>query len=277
MNMKKLARGLALMLTVGALAGCASKTGSDAAQEGDAAGTGEKTHIVIGVRGDGVDRLEVIRPRLEAAGYTIEAVSFDDSIQPNVALGEGSIDVNWYQHQPYLNSYNAENGTDFVMALPYTHYPFFGMYSDKYKSVEELPDGATIGLCNDATNQNRGLRMLESLGLISIDPSVEIATMYDVKENPKNLKFMEAEMSVLPQSLADVDAIVLAGAHMDNAGLDARSYIAESADAMDYGLGFVVRKEDADAKWLKDIVELSRCDELKAYFETLNGTMIAAF
>ena len=83
---------------------------------------------------------------------------------------------------------------------------------------DRLPDGATIGLCNDATNQARGLHLLESQGLITLDDSVESPTMYDVKENPHNFKFIEAEMSVLPQSIKDVDAICLAAGHMVNAG-----------------------------------------------------------
>ena len=107
------------------------------------------------------------------------------------------------------------------MVEPKTFYPLFAMYSDKWDSVDELPDGATIGLCNDATNQARGLHLLESQGLITLDDSVESPTMYDVKENPHNFKFIEAEMSVLPQSIKDVDAICLAAGHMVNAGLSA--------------------------------------------------------
>lgn len=238
---------------------------------------GEKAVIKFGVRADFIDMVEAIRGSVEDAGYELEVTTFDDSIQPNVALGEGSIDVNWFQHQPYLTSYNAENGTDFVMAQPYTHYPLFAMYSEELESVEDIPDGAVIGVCNDATNQVRGLTMLQDLGLITLDDSVETPTIYDIKDNPKNLQFVEAEMSVLPQSLPDVDAVILAAQHMYNAGLDAADYIAESEDGPDYSLGFVTRPEDADAQWLADLVEAARCDTLKEYFESNGGIQVPAF
>ncbi len=259
---------LCVVMVLAMLVGC----GNTSKEEGE-----DKKVIKLGIRADGIEMAESIRDSVEEAGYELEVTTFDDSIQPNVALAEGSIDVNWFQHQPYLDSYNAENGTDFVMAQPYTHYPLFAMYSDKHKSVDEIPEGGTIGVCNDATNQVRGLTMLQDLGLITLDDSVEAPTIYDIKENPKNLKFIEAEMSVLPQSIADVDAIVLAGHHMYNAGMDAADYLEESADGPDYSLGFTTRKEDKDAEWLKALVEAACCDELKEYFESTGGTLIPAY
>ena len=238
---------------------------------------GEKNKIILGVRADGLDMAEAIRKDVEEAGYELEVITFEDSIQPNVALGEGSIDVNWFQHKPYLDSYNASNGTDFVMAEPYTHYPIFGMYSEKYDSVEEIPNGAKIGLCNDRANQTRGLLMLQDLGLITLDESVDEPTIYDIVENPHDFEFIEAEMSVLPRSLPDLDAIVLAGAHMNNAGFDASTYIAESKDGPSYPLGFVTRKEDADAQWLKDLVECAtNSDSLRNYYKE-EGSLIPLF
>lgn len=250
-----------------------------AAEEGEDTGEGaqETTTIKLGVRSDFIDFVEVIRESVKEAGYELDVTTFDDSIQPNVALGEGSIDVNWFQHQPYLDTYNAENDTDFVMAQPYTHYPLFAMYSEKAESVDEIPEGATIGVCNDATNQARAMKMLQDLGLITCDEAAESLTIYDIKDNPKNLQFVEAEMSVLPQSLPDVDAIVLAAQHVYNAGLDATDYIAQSEDGPDYSLGFVTRKDDADAQWLADLVEAARCDALRTFFEENGGIQVPAF
>ncbi len=269
---------LCAAMAVTMLMGCGSSSSEEeTTEETTEESSDEKQVIKLGVRADFIDMVEAIRASVEEAGYELDVTTFDDSIQPNVALGEGSIDVNWFQHQPYLDSYNAENGTDFVMAQPYTHYPLFAMYSEDLESVEDLPDGATIGLCNDATNQARGLKMLQDLGLITYDETVESPTIYDIKDNPKNLQFVEAEMSVLPQSLPDVDAIILAAQHMYNAGLDATKYIAQSQDGPDYSLGFVTRKEDADAQWLADLVEAARCDALKEYFESNGGIQIPAF
>ena len=235
----------------------------------------EKGVVKIGIRADMVDQLEAVRDEIEGLGYTVEESVFDDSVQPDVALAEGSLDMNWYQHEPYLESYNAENGTDLVMIEPKTFYPLFAMYSDKWDSVEEIPDGATIGLCNDATNQARGLNMLQDQGLITLDDSVENPTMYDVAENPHDFQFIEAEMSVLPQSLADADAICLAAGHMVNAGLPADNYLCQSDDNDTYAVGFAVRAEDADAEWAKEIAEVVQCDDLAEYFKTeKEGTQI---
>lgn len=246
--------------------------GSSSEGSGDA--SAEKKVIKLGVR-DSAEQYDVVKDVVKAAGYNVEVTVFDDSIQPNVALGEGSIDINWYQHEPYLDSYNAENGTDFVMIQPKTAAPLFAMYSNKIKSVDELQDGATIGLCNDAANQTRGLHLLESQGLIKLDESVETPTKLDITENPKNLQFIETDMQVLPQSLPDVDAIVLAAAHMVNAGLDANNYICTSDDAEEYAVGFVVRAEDKDAEWAKGLAKAVQCDELKDYYATVKqGVMV---
>lgn len=235
----------------------------------------EKTDIKIGVRSDLIDYYNAIEPVLEAKGYNVEMVSFDDSIQPNVALGEGSIDINWFQHEPYLTAYNAENGTDFVMVQPKTYAPLFAMYSTKHESAEDLPDGAVIGVCNDATNQDRGLKMLADNGLITLDESVEVATVHDIKDNPHNFTFQEAEMQMLPQSIDDLDAICLAGQHMVNAGNDPSAYIMKSNDEEAYAVGFTVNAADADAAWAKDIAETAQCEELaKALAEVSSGALL---
>ena len=279
MKKKVLSMFLVMAMAGTLLVGCGG--GSDESSESSANGSGEsgsseeKTTVKIGIRADMVDQLEVVRDEIEALGYTVEESVFDDSVQPNVALAEGSLDMNWYQHEPYLESYNAENGTDLVMIEPKTSYPVFAMYSDKWESVEEIPDGATIGLCNDATNQTRGLNMLESQGLITLDDSVESPTMYDITENPHDFQFIEAEMSVLPQSLQDADAICLAASHMVNAGLPSDNYICQSDDNETYAVGFVVRSEDKDAEWAKAVAEAVQCDDLAEYFKTdKEGTQV---
>lgn len=271
---KKLISVLLTLAVAGTmLAGCGSSKADDTKSEADS--STEKKDITIGVRADMVNQYAAVEDKLKELGYNVQSKVFDDSVQPDVALAEGSIDCNWYQHEPYLKSYNEKNGTNLVMVEPKTFYPLFAMYSDKWDSVDELPDGATIGLCNDATNQARGLHLLESQGLITLDDSVESPTMYDVKENPHNFKFIEAEMSVLPQSIKDVDAICLAAGHMVNAGLSADGYLCQSDDNDTYAVGFAVRAEDKDAQWIKDIAEAVQCDELAECFKTeKQGTQI---
>lgn len=254
------------------LAGCSSGTAESASTT---ATTAEKTDIKLGLRADGIDMWESIKDIVAEKGYNVEIMTFDDSIQPNVALAEGSIDVNWFQHIPYLKSYNEKNGTDFEMQEPYTHYPLFAMYSSKWKSVDEIPDGATIGVCNDSTNQARGLKLLEEQGLIKL-ADVDTPTKFDIAENPKNLEIIEAEMSVLPQSIDDTDAICLAAQHMYNAGKDPKSYIAEATDAKDYMLGFVTNPENIDSQWMKDLAEAAQSDSFKKFCDD-NGTLVATY
>lgn len=257
--MKKL---LSVMLVVAMMAtmlvGCGGKKEE---------ASGQPEVIKVGVR-DNADQINVCMDAIEAAGYKIEVTVFDDSIQPNVALGEGSVDINWYQHEPYLENYNAENGTDFVMVQPKTHAPLFAMYSDKITDVSEIKDGDTIGLCNDAANKARGLHLLESQGLIKLDESVDVPTEFDITENPLNLQFIETDMQVLPQSIPDVTCIVLAAAHMANAGLDAKSYVCASDDAETYAVGFVVKPENKDAEWATGLAKAVQCDALAEYFDT---------
>ena len=224
-----------------------------------------------------VNQYAAVEDELKALGYNVESVVFDDSVQPDVALGEGSIDCNWYQHEPYMQSYNEKNGTDFVMVQPKTFYPLFAMYSTKHKSIDEIPDGATFGLCNDATNQDRGLHLLNSKGLIKLPDEAKTYSIVDITDdmNPHGFKFIEAEMSVLPQSREDVDGICLAAGHMVNAGLPADDFIAQSDDNEKYAVGFAVRKEDADAEWIKEIAKAVQCDDLAEYFKTeKQGTQI---
>ena len=258
-------------------ASSAASAEASAASSAAASAAAEKTKVVIGVRSDGIDQFNVVEDELKALGYDVEAQVFDDSVQPDVALAEGSIDCNWYQHEPYMQAYNDQNGTDLVMVQPKTFYPLFAMYSTKHKSIDDIPDGATFGLCNDATNQDRGLHLLNSKGLITLPDEEAVYSIVDITDemNPRGFKFIEAEMSVLPQSREDVDGICLAAGHMVNAGLPADDYIAQSDDNEKYAVGFVVRKEDADATWIKEIAEAVQCDDLATYFkEEKAGTQI---
>ena len=273
--MKKKIVSVMLMtaLTVSMVAGCGAKNEPSTSEE-KTESSDEKKVIKLGVR-DTADQVDACMSAIEEAGYEVEVTVFDDSIQPNVALGEGSIDINWYQHEPYLESYNAENGTDFVMVEPKTAAPLFAMYSEKIDDVKDLADGATIGICSDASNQARGLHLLEDQGLIKLDESVEVPTQYDIVENPKNLTFVEADMQLLPQSLPDVDAIILAAAHVANAGLDAEDYVVASSDAETYAVGFVVRAEDKDAEWATGLAKAVQCDALAEYYATeKQGTLV---
>ena len=270
-----LAVALAVMCAF-ALSACGSSSSSSSSTSGSSNNVESTKTVKIGIRSDMVDQLASVQSKIEALGYKVESTVFDDSVAPDNALKEGSIDVNWYQHEPYMQAFNKSNGTNFVMVTPKTFYPLFAMYSTKYTSLSELPDGATIGLCSDSTNKARGLKMLEDQGLIKLKSGVESPTQFDIEENSKNLQFTEAEMSVLPQSEDDVDAICLAAGHMVNAGKSAEGYLCQSSDNETYAVGFVVKdQETANQQWVKDIAKAVQCDELAQYFKDKKaGTQI---
>lgn len=241
-----------------------------------------KETIKLGIRATSIEQAEVAKKTLKEQGYELDIVTFDDNIAPNVALAEGSIDANMYQHGPYLDSYNASKGTDFVMIEPKISTPLFGLYSEKFTDYKDIPNGATLGLCNDATNQVRGLTLLDDIGLVNLPDDLEQPTIYDVQNNKeintKGFKFIEAEMTNLPQSISDVDGIILAGLHMVNAGKDATKYLATANDKDIYAVGVVVQKKDKEEKWVKDLNNAFRTEEMRKYMETsTQGTTIPLF
>ena len=163
--------------------------------------------------------LELVKDDLAEQGINLEIIEFTDYVTPNEALYAGELDANYFQHIPYLESFNAERGYDLVNAGG-IHVEPIALYSDKYSSLEELPDGATIGIPNDPTNGGRALLLLQSAGLIEVDPDAGIeAVPGDVTVNPKNLKFAEIEAPSLPRVLTDVDAAVINGNYAIPAGL----------------------------------------------------------
>ena len=256
-----------------AMAGCSSNSSGSASVE-------ETKTIRIGIKSDFIGILDSVTPRIEALGYKVERVLFDDFVQPNNALVEGSIDVNWCQHEPYMNAYNKSNNADLVMISPKTIYNVFGLYSTKWKSKEEIPDGATICLCNDPSNKLRGLELLQANGLIKLKEGVESPTQYDIAENPKNLKFVEAEIAMVPQSINDCDAVAVAGLQMLNAGNDPSSYIccSDDADNEEYAIGMVVAGKNKDAQWARDIDSVVQCDELADFLkENKKGAQLPAW
>jgi D-methionine transport system substrate-binding protein len=176
--------------------------------------------------------LNLIKDDLAAQGITLRVVEFTDYVQPNVAVIAGNLDANFFQHIPYLES-NAEWSSKLVSAFG-VHVEPFGLYSSKYKSLAELPNGASIAIPNDPTNGGRALLLLQANGLITLKDGVGLeATPRDVTGNPKNFRFQELEAAQLPRSLADVDAATINGNYALGAGLNPLkdSIIIEGADS----------------------------------------------
>ena len=227
-------------LTAGLLAGCSGGTSSTPAPEGSAApettpadtSSLEGTTLKVGATpAPHAEILEVVKELLAEEGITLDIVEYTDYVQPNNAVEDGSLDANYFQHITYMNDFNDQNGTHLVSAAE-VHYEPMSLYAGKVSRLDELADGALIGVPNDATNEARALLVLQQEGLITLRDGAGItATINDIVDNPKNLQFSEMEAAQLPLRLADLDMAVINGNYAIDAGLSMDDALAtESAD-----------------------------------------------
>lgn len=208
-------------------------------------------------------------------GLKIEVVEFTDYVQPNTALVDGSLDANYFQTVPYLATFTKESGAKVEWVAP-VHVEPLGLYSKKAKKVGELPSGAKIAVANDATNEARGLKLLEANGLIKLK-AVDQPTVRDIAENPRNLQFVPLEAAQLPRSLEDTDASVINGNYAIDAGLkpSTDALALEKAEGNPNANGLVTRTELKDDKRIRDLAELLGSQQVKDYIkQTYNGSVI---
>ena len=266
----------ALVASLG-LAGCGGSGNSGASSEP----AEDKTITVAAVPTPHAEVLkDAVAPLLEAEGYTLEVTEFSDYIQPNVAVTEGAADANYFQHQPYLDSYNEENGTDLV-GVANIHYEPFGLYAGKKASIDELADGDKIAIPNDTTNEARALLLLEQAGLIEIDDAAGItATPKDITSNPKNLEFVELEAAQVPRSLEDVAIAAINSNYALEAGLNPASDALVIEDpngtaAQTYANILCVASDQADSDKTKALIAALQSQEVKDYINnTYNGAVL---
>lgn len=216
--------------------------------------------------------LEAAAPVLEAAGYKLVIAEYTDYVQPNLALESGELDANYFQHLPYLEQFNEENGTKINSAAA-IHYEPFGIYAGKTASLDDLADGAKIAVPNDATNEARALLLLEAQGLIKLTENVGLnATKTDVIENPKNIDIIEIEAAQVPRSLQDVDVAVVNGNYAIEAGLKVTEALAiedaESIAATTYGNIVAVKEGQESDEAIKALVAALESDVVKEFIET---------
>lgn len=208
-------------------------------------------------------------------GLKIEVVEFTDYVQPNTALVDGSLDANYFQTVPYLETFTKESGAEVAWVEP-VHVEPLGLYSKKVKKLDELPSGAKVALANDATNEARGLKLLEANGLIKLK-AVDQPTVRDLAENPRNLQFVPLEAAQLPRSLEDTDASVINGNYAIDAGLKPAtdSLALEKAEGNPNANGLVTRTELKDDKRIRELAELLGSQQVKDYIkQTFNGSVI---
>ena len=223
--------------------------------------------------------LEFIKPKLAAEGLNLEIKVFNDYVQPNTQVAEKRIDVNYFQTLPYLEDFNRDKGTTLI-TITGVHVEPIGAYSSKWKSIAEVPNGATVAIPNDASTEARALILLAKNGVISLkDPTSDLSTLKDITANPKNLKFKELEAPALPRVLNQVDLAVI----NTNYALDAKlnpskdALIAEdkSSPYVNYLVG---RPDNKDDPRVKKLAAALTSPDVKAFLEQkYAGAVVPAF
>lgn len=223
--------------------------------------------------------LEYVKPALAKQGVELDVKVFTDYVQPNLQVAQKQLDVNFFQHKPYLDEFNANRGTELVQ-VGQVHVEPFGAYSRKVKSADALPEGATVAIPNDPSNGGRALLLLANHGLIKLkDPQNILATARDVAENPKKLKFRELEAATLPRVLDQVDLALINTNYALEAGLNPTqdALFIEGSDSP-YANILVTRKDNAETESVKKLVNALQSDDVRKFIEEkYKGAIVPAF
>ncbi len=223
--------------------------------------------------------LELVKPRLAKEGVDLEIKVFTDYVQPNLQVDQKNLDANYFQTKPYLDNFNAGKGTHLVI-VEGVHVEPFGGYSKKYKTLAELPDGATVAIPNEGSNSGRALLLLQKAGLLTLkDPNNALATPKDIAENPRHLKFKELESALLPRVLDQVDLDLI----NTNYALEAKLNPARDALVLEdrdspYVNYLVARPDNKDSDAIKKLATALTSPEVKKFIEEkYQGAVVPAF
>ncbi len=249
----------------------------------DKGGTTEKelkTIVVGATPSPHAEILKQVQPILKEEGYNLEIKEYTDYVQPNLAVDNGDLEANYFQHITYLEGFNEENKTHLV-SVGSVHYEPFGIYAGKTKSLDELKDGATVAVPNDTTNEARALLLLEQEGLIQLKEGAGLnATKNDIEENTKNLKIIEAEAAQIPHSLQDVDIAVINGNYALGAGLnvgkDALAIEDSGSESVQaYKNVLVVKEGNEDKEEVKALIKALQSEEIQTFMkENYDGAVL---
>ncbi|MGI6074772.1 MAG: MetQ/NlpA family ABC transporter substrate-binding protein [Pyramidobacter sp.] len=223
--------------------------------------------------------LAQVKDDLKAQGIDLEIVEFTDYVTPNLALSDGDLDANYFQHLPYLESFCKDRGLKLVAAAT-VHVEPMGLFSKKNAKGEKLPDGAVIAIPNDPTNSGRALLLLQSAGLITLaEDSGLSATELDVEKNPHGFSFRSLEAAQLPRSLDDVDAAVINGNYAIPAGLNPvkDALLVEGAESP-YANVVAVKEGDENKPEIQALVKALQSEKVRDFIlETYKGAVLPAF
>ncbi|RID86116.1 hypothetical protein D1953_10095 [Peribacillus asahii] len=262
--MKKWASLLFVLVLALALAACGNEKSED---KDTASNTNEeKKELKIGATsGPFADMVKkAIQPSLEKAGYKVEVVEFSDYVQPNLALSNGSIDANLFQHKYYMETFAKENNLQLSELIVVPTAPM-GIYSKKYKSLDEIKDGTSIAVPNDPSNMARALKILVEAKLIEVDPAANQLTLSekDVTSNPKNIQIKPLEAAQLPRATDSVDLSAVPGNFAIAAKMKIEDAIAVENMPDEYRNRVVVDTKNVDAQFAKDIKAAVESDEFE--------------
>lgn len=243
-----------------------------------------KEKIIIGTKPAFAEALEAIIPELEARGHKAELKLINDTVQLNEAVEDGSVDVNFFQHDTFMKQFNNSRDAHLARVEEPLYEQVVGLYSDKYKSIDELPEGSTVAIQNDAVNRDRALKMLSDQNLLSLDPEAgkdgSVYNITDIVENPKNINFKEVAGETLVRALEDADAAILQGLYAKQAGFSPDDALAQydREDNINYAIVLVAKEGNETSDWAKAVYE---CLQTKAAVdkiaETTNGCWMPLF
>jgi len=278
--MKKIILLITLILTLSfALVGC-TKANTNETSSNAGTSSNKMTKIVVGATPNPhAEILNVVKPILAKEGVDLEIKEFTDYVTPNTALNDKQIDANFFQHVPYLEDFEKKNNMKLV-PLVKVHVEPMGAYSKKIKSKDEIKDGATVAVPNDATNEGRALLLLQKQGLIKLkDPNGLTQTPRDIVDNPKHLKIVELEAPQLPRTLQDVDLAII----NTNFALEANLNPLKDAIFMEdkdspYANVLVVRPDNQNDPAIQKLAKALNSEEVKKFIEDkYKGAIVPAF
>lgn len=279
------------VLVVGALVGCGSTVATNSLADeqvakaesvSSEASTEEK--VVITVAASPTPHAEILKQAksiLAEQGYDLQVTEFEDYVQPNEVVEGEEYDANYFQHIPYLDSYNEEKGTHLVNAGE-IHYEPFGIYSGTKTSLEEISDGDTIAVPNDTTNEARALLLLQANGIITLNEGVGLeATVNDIKDNPYNVEIVELEAAQVARVVSENAYVVLNGNYALAAGFsvgkDALAYETSDSEAAKTYVNVIAIKEgNENSEAIQALVNVLKSDEIKTFInQTYDGAVIS--
>lgn len=269
-SIKTLSFLLALIFILGLATGCSQQSTAKVEQ---------KTLKVGVTAGPHAEVMDVVKKIAEKDGLKIEIIEFNDYIQPNVALNQGDIDVNSFQHKPYLDNIIKDRNYDLVSVGNTVIFPM-GVYSSKLKNIADLQTGATVAIPNDPTNGGRALLLLEKIGVIKLRPEAGIkAAVTDIIENPKKIVIKELDAAQIPRSLADMDIAAINTNYAITAGLvPTKDAIAIEDSNSPYANIIAVRTKDKENPAVQKLIKAYHSAEVKAFIqEHFKGSVTAAW